>query len=411
MFTPYLWKQLCRKMPGILLVPLMGLAAGCLLCVIHGSELKNAREVAAVYDRIDVPCTVTNLTGTQSDGLNLPIWVTDLFFADENPEASPQELAFSSLFRDPWAKATLRADLNGTNISLVGITGLEADKALRPENGCEITWLEPYGEEILKTDQLVCLVPQELWETLNEAADGSRLLALNVLGGFGRPDPRTTLPKTPFTVAGTYLGGSGAIYCPWAAVRSLSLSLDGYYMADDAGAVIRNNRELDSFWDSAAGEFFVPPNPDGTQVPWEKSGPYQYYPFALFINDSTFRQTIALLERNQYILHILSLAVLLLALAAGFMTSFLLLHRRERELALQYVLGVSKRIMVQSALMEQLLLLSTGLALSAAGYFVLVETVPPWTHLGIYLVSDGLGAAIAMGFFLSRDMTVVLKGE
>lgn len=410
MLSPFLWRQLRRKMPGILIIPLMGLAAGCLLCILHGSELNNRRELDTVYDRIDVPCVVTNLTGTQTDNLSLPSWVSDFFFGMIEDARNPAAIqTFSGYIRDPWAKMTLAATLDGGKVSLVGITKPEADTSLLPENGCEITWLEPYGAADLGTNQYLCLVPEEVYDRLPEEADGSRRLTLSVSVDSNRQD--TTPQNAAFTVAGTYTGRNSSIYCPWTITRELSLSVTEFFTSDSIGGFIRNPREIDSFWAVSAGTYFVKPDPSGTRVLWEDSAVYKYYPFALFINDSVLRQTISTLERNQEVLHLLSLVILVLALAIGFMTSFLLLHRREKELALQCVLGVSRRVMVQSALAEQFLLLLAGLALSSAGYFALAKTAPPWAYLGIYLITDGLGAAAALGVFLRRDLTAVLKGE
>ena len=38
-----------------------------------------AARIEEVYDNLEVRCSVTNLTGTQSDQLNLPDWVLRLF--------------------------------------------------------------------------------------------------------------------------------------------------------------------------------------------------------------------------------------------------------------------------------------------------------------------------------------------
>ncbi len=410
MGVPYLWRQVRRRGPLSLAIALMALVVGGLLCTLAGAKARTARQMEEVYDQVPVACAVTDLTGTQTDGLGLPEWAVNLFLSDTTTVGGkPLERAFSSFVTDVRAKLSLKTRIvcaeggSSGEMPLTAVTGISADKALWAENGCTISWNEGCGEDMFQSEQPLCLLPADAAEAAETAEAGQ--ITLCVSGEYVKPVERT------FRVAGTYTGGSGDIYCSWPVGTELSLAVNGYLLADSLSADIRSNRELEQFWDSCAGLFFVRPDLEGTPVEWTASPVYTYFPYALLINDTVLRQTIAGLERNQMILNVLVRAILLMSLAGGALVSFLLVRGRERELALQCVLGMPRRTMFAGAFWEQFLLALAGTALAAGGYALLAGAPPAWRSLGLAIAADIIGIAAAMGGFLTRELTAALRGE
>ena len=77
--TPYFFKQMRKRTGLCLVVVLTALAFSLALCMLQRSRDQMAARIEEVYDNLEVRCSVTNLTGTQSDRLNLPEWVLRLF--------------------------------------------------------------------------------------------------------------------------------------------------------------------------------------------------------------------------------------------------------------------------------------------------------------------------------------------
>lgn len=403
MLVPFIWRQMLRRKSDIPILFSMGLATTILLCVLHSAQQNVVQQMDAVYDRIPVVCTVTDLTGTRTDDLSLPEWVVNLFYNDVTTiGGQPLERSFSSYIEQVQAKVSLPGKLQKSRITLVGITNRSADQALWPDSGCEITWMEGYNENLFTLDENVCLISETMYDDLAQEENGMRQLTLTLVNEMDHRD--TEIKEITLTAAGTYVGGNGEIYCPWSVADRLCVLVYGNRRADSISAVLRSNREQEDFWRSVGGEYFVAPDPSGERVEWEGSI-YKYHPYALFINDITLRQTIAALERNRMILELMAKIILVVSMGTGFLACFLLIHRQERELALQRTLGVSNASMFFSVFMELLLITAVGAGVGAAGYFLFTSAQPVWGHIGLYIAMDGLGIAAASGCFLHRILT------
>ena len=163
MKQPFLLRQMRGRAPVCIGVAVLNFALALLLYSLYAGDVQMEQEIDAVYRQKTVTCSVTNLTGTQSDSLALPEWVIRLFLGDETFRADPHEIPFQNYIADPQAKVTLHGTLRETPLSLVGLTSLQPARELRAEEGCVITWLDGYSEEILSTQAAVCLLPEELY--------------------------------------------------------------------------------------------------------------------------------------------------------------------------------------------------------------------------------------------------------
>lgn len=412
MVLTYMLTRMRRSLFTCAVVCLVSLAIAALLCVLHAAAGRMDRQIDQVCDELPVSCAVTNLTGTQTDDLDLPYWVVNLFWSDKTTiGGKPLDRAFSSYIQQVQAKKTLQGrrlvegEAEGQRMPVVGVTGLAADRRMRPEDGCTVTWLPGFGQELFGGGEALCLVPWELYETLPEDPGGGKRLALALSSQF----TEETVQRE-FQVAGTYVGGSGGVYCPWAVMEALCRQVDGWVSADSLGAVLRNNWEMEEFRDYAS-RFFATVDPEGTRQPWENSTIYTSYPYAFEIYDGVLRETQRTLARNRDLLELVAKTILVLSLGIGFLVGFLLIRNRSRELALLRTLGTPKGKIFLQAFGEQLLLSLLGIVLGAGFFALIAGQGPVWGSLGVYWACDLVGAAAAIGYFLRGNLLAAIKEE
>lgn len=403
MFFSY---TLCRmrRSPGpAAAMGLLGLVITLALCILRMSVSRMELQIEALYDQMEVSCAVTNLTGTQTDNLNLNSWVVRMFFSDTTTIAGePLDRAFSSYIRDVRVKSTLSGQ--GTpNRLMTGVTDLDMDSRMRQENGCTVTWLEGYGPEIFSGHEPLCLVPETEFGAIPTAGDGERYLTLTFQGMLEGEAQRT------FQVAGYYSGStSSACYCAWNVIWDIFTEMGEEPTADSIRATIANNREIEAFR-AYAGEWFAEVTPQGTPQLWEASPLYTYYPFAFEIYDATLVQTEDALANNIALMNFASQAILALSLAIGFLAAFLLIRSRARELALMQTMGTGKPAIFVQAFLEQALPTILGVLVAAAGFLIL--SAPPVGQIILFLCFDFAGAAAAIGWFLRQNLLTAMKEE
>lgn len=405
MKQPFLLRQMRGRAPVCIGVAVLNFALALLLYSLYAGDVRMEQEIDAVYRQKTVTCSVTNLTGTQSDSLALPEWVIRLFLGDETFRADPHEIPFQNYIADPQAKVTLHGTLRETPVSLVGLTSLQPARELRAEEGCVITWLDGYSEEILSTQAAVCLLPEELYRQVRlEAGQNLTLTAVGTYHG-------ASTAQLTVSVAGTYSGAAqDAIYLPWKCATELCKAVNGHVQADCISATIQDNRKIDEFWEVCAGRYFVKPDPEGTPVSWDSSPVYETYPYALAVYDDGLVETVNSLQHHQKIFRLCISLLVALTAVLGVVVSHLIFKHRERELALQQLLGLSKLQIFIANWLELLGLHLTGLAAGVLSVWLACKVAPPWHILGLFLAANCLGTVIAMCVFLHKDLVQCIKG-
>ena len=166
--TPYFFKQMRKRTGLCLVVVLTALAFSLALCMLQRSRDQMAARIEEVYDNLEVRCSVTNLTGTQSDRLNLPEWVLRLFTTGMTTGNFQEDGLFTPYVRDVQVRSTVYCTQPGGTVphALSGITGLAADSALQPDSGCTILWREGFDASVFQGRGYSLLLPEELaaWE-------------------------------------------------------------------------------------------------------------------------------------------------------------------------------------------------------------------------------------------------------
>lgn len=105
--TPYFFKQMRKRTGLCLVVVLTALAFSLALCMLQRSRDQMAARIEEVYDNLEVRCSVTNLTGTQSDRLNLPEWVLRLFTTGMTTGNFQEDGLFTPYVRDVQVRSTV----------------------------------------------------------------------------------------------------------------------------------------------------------------------------------------------------------------------------------------------------------------------------------------------------------------
>ena len=385
--TPYFFKQMRKRTGLCLVVVLTALAFSLALCMLQRSRDQMAARIEEVYDNLEVRCSVTNLTGTQSDRLNLPEWVLRLFTTGMTTGNFQEDGLFTPYVRDVQVRSTVYCTQPGGTVphALSGITGLAADSALQPDSGCTILWREGFDASVVQGRGYSLLLPEELaaWE------DEDGYVTLEFSPSSGETEQHR------FLVVGTYASGAGRLYCPWWVARQLCLDVYGAITMDSLSAAMADNRRIDQFWDEYGSRYFVEPTRDGTPVPWEGSLMYRTYPFALAIYDDTLVKTVDQLHQNQKLLGLVSWLLGLSAFGVGAVFSILLLRHRSRELKLQYILGQARGGILLWALVEHGLLSLLGAAIGAGGFCVAFRTAPAWGPVAVFWGMNLAGTALA----------------
>ncbi len=371
---PYFFKQMARRRALSLATVVIAFVFAVALCLLSRGQTEMHERIAEVYRTMEVPCSVTNLTGTKSDELDLPDWVINLFFYGiTTPGEAPAADSFHSYLQKVAAKMHLNCSRQGATVKLFGITALDA----APELG-EIRWTQGYDEQIFYGAEAVCLAPEGT----------SEQSVCLLLEGQGNEKMSARL-----TVAGTFDGAD--FYCPWEFAKNLSLQAQGYLQADSIRAVLADNRRIDEFREKWADIYFVEPSKEGTPVAWDASPAYATYPYALAIYDGTLQATVQKLERNCTLLRAASAALLAAAFAIAAVFNSLTLRSRGKELKLQHILGQGKLLL--SALAEQGILSLCGLAMGFGGFALLYGVPRQWWSIPLFWLMSIIGAAVAYG--------------
>ena len=387
MLPPYLFKQLRLRRTLCAAAILAGVVFSFTLNLLRYSRLQMRDRIQEVYDNLEVRCAVTNLTGTQSDYLDLPDWVIRLFLTGEaSPNREPEELNFASYIRDIRIKTRLSAQSSYGTVTLCGITDLAAEAPLSPASGSQITWREGFDASVFLGGENLCLVPADMEDDV---------ICLQISTGTD------DIVEAQLQVVGTYTGSSSSIYCPWLYAARLYETVYGYLRVDSISAVIRDNRKIDEFWELC--DYFVAPTKDGAPVEWTASPVYRYYPYALAIYDDTLEETVLLLERNQNILAAVSWLLIAVSFAVGAVYSFLNLQKRRMELKQQYMLGLRLDGILLGTVLEQGLLCLIGIAVGTAVFILAFRSSPgSLALLGFWCVNI-LATTLAFAMTMRRS--------
>lgn len=408
MAFPYMIQRIKRQPLAVVLLFGLNFVTALLLCVLHTGSIRLNEQIDAVYDNATVTCQVSSITGTQCDNLHLPEWVIRLFFGKSCiPNSSGISFSddadaerFLTYIADAYAKVSIKGQFRGGSVNIIGITDIEADRALQEENGCYITWQEPFNDAIFSGSDEYCVIPKTMLTALSEAG--------NIEINFQSGDKAVT---REFLAVGAHTGADDVIYCPWGITAQINRELDGAIHAAAITAVLRDSRSVPEFWENATGNYFVEPNPEGELTPWEESPIYNNYPYALLVNDDKLEGTVSGLQNNLSFFRLCTTAMIVLSLIVGLVAGHLIVRKRTRALALQQILGRSNGNIFAEILLE--LAASTAIGIiTGIGLSCLMGVKDfPWSALLASPALCILGIASAIISILHKDLIRTIKED
>lgn len=383
-----------RKKPLIAVAVLLFTAIIAMaLCGLNRGSHDAQAHYRDIYNTIDVCCTVTNLTGDQSDNLAISADMISLFTGgDEN---FPDDLA--ELVENVQIKGSRDFVWNGEKYTLTGITSMQAETSLWAENGCTIFWSDGWDDGIFAGEQSVCVLPQEFVSELENMELPVDRLSLCI-------DAEYEYESDYFgelEIAGIYQGKSAnTIYCPWKTYVTILRSRGRFETADSLRAVLKNNQDLKALRERAA-EWFSEPDPNAAGME-EING---YY-LALDINDSQLEQAKTNLSNSISVNRIAVFLVFLMSVGAGALVGFLMIRNRRREIVLMRSIGTPNRQIYCSFALEQMMCVIFGAVIGGA-YFNWAPAI--WLVLFVCVYFVGLSAALLI--FLQKNLLTSMKED
>lgn len=364
------------------------------LCGLHmGNEAARER-YEEIYTTIDVRCTVTNLTGDQSDHLTLSVSTLGLF-------TGTYEYGGSDLMEyveDVQVKGSEEITWNGEEYTLTAISSTGIESPLWPENGCAIFWNEGYSESVFGSDEMVCLIPEAMAKKMEEQELPTDTLPLLVKSRF--PQYETDY-EGEVTIIGTYSSEDATtIYLPWKSYVAMMRSCSRYETVESIYATLRDNRKLEEFRE-AASAYFVEPDPNYAARD-EVDGFY----YALDINDYQLKQADLTLRNSMRVNELVTLLVFAASALAGFLVGFLVIRSRKREITLMRTLGCSNGRIYEEFAIEQLACILGGVLLG--GGYTLWH--PLW-KLVVFAAVNFVGLSTALIVFLNVNLLSSMKED
>lgn len=390
----YLYKRFLRAPMGAVSLILTSAVLTAVLCSMHMSALREAENYEQISRTTPVTLTVTNLTGTDPNDLQAPSWVLEVFL--KNPYAP--DTGLSDYIRTLHAKMETSVEESRLgSIKMAGITDLAAEETLILQTDGAISWLEGYGPECLSGSEDVCIVPVEM-----VPADGSMALEVTI---YSQTSVSSAVQRHTRTlkIVGTHQAGS-LVYCPFATLQSLMSRVGAPQELYSIQAVVADNSQLETVREQAS-RWFAQPTLSGERIPWNYLW-YDYYPYALKIDDSQLRAAEETMQNGRTINAICMALVFALSAMTGFLTGFLTVRGRKREIMLMRTLGTAPVPLFCGILGEQTLWIILGTFLGG--------WTGRWQPAGQLLIFSAVFAAgltLALAVFMGKNLLATIKED
>lgn len=405
MLFPYLLRRMRRRKKMCIIVGLASLMAGILVYGFHLGVVSMTDQIENVLDNSEVTCAVTNLTGTQADGLMLPDWASNLFRETTPESVHIPTTSFLDYVDNIKMKFSMEADCLNCNVNVFGVTSIFADRSISLQEQ-SIEWFNGFDDSVFESDANACIISDDLYSLFQQS--GNSKLELTVKAR----DNNNLTSTIPLDVAGILHGKSASVYCPWETASKVCLDLNKNLNVDCISATIIDNRKIEEFKEKCANIYFAEVDPRGVPQPWEASPIYESYPFALEIYDKTMNETIATLKSGMLIFNVCQIVTVILILCMGFIVATLSIRHRQRELALQNVLGFSKWNIFYEIFIEYVAVSFTCLAIGVAALALISKVSPPWFYIAAVSAAGCLGTvAGALPLILNKDILLMTKTE
>lgn len=396
-------KRILLRMRGqpvfLMAVILVSTMFSIILCFLHQQGQEELRSFEETYHSVPVYIKVTDLDGSDIDRTE-PIQglLADLFLEDS--KFSP---SFADLIRDLQMRMSHRAfqgeDASletGITEDLIGITSLQVARELTVEYGGSIQWEPGYDESVFASDALVCVVPADF------DGEGELQLTFTYKNIEEKIDKQYTCS---LQIVGRYTGsGNRKLYCPYAVMEQIYRRVSEPKKVEHISAILKDNGDL-ALLRETADQWFARPNPMGEPTPWGKFG-FAYYFNALDINDSLLQNLEINLKNSLRMNRLAAAVVFVLSTGSGFLTGFLVIRARKREILLMRTLGTSNALVCLEFELEQLLCVVVGVILGGSS-----ARWAPIGQLSIFAGTYLAGLTVALLIFIRSNLLATMKED
>lgn len=415
----YAFNRIKRDFKGCIALTLLSFSLVLFICILDDTIAKKELQLKEVYKNLDVECVVSNLRGTQTDNLNIPHYILTLFLSDETIyQGIKDPLPFSLYIKNLELKLSLKYEYLDEdekvfimNMSLaddlVGLTHTSADNSIAQESSTTITYFNNYNKSLFLSDEAVCIVSTDVYQTLSKDDEGNCFVRLAV-GDFTARDE--IFAEQRLKVVGTYTGDSRTIYCPWEIIEELSIKITGVTHTDSLRFSIKDNHQIDNI-KTLLTRYFTNVDNSGALKEHLGSNILTHYEYAITVYDGTLNKTASILKDNIRVLEILRPIIIIISFLIGFVASFLFVRNRKPEFAVMRSLGTKKRMVFGEVFIEQFSLGIIGTTLGLMVYYVLYnfKIMPPWNNIAILLLCYMLGCSIVMFWIVNVKVMSILK--
>ena len=343
--------MLRRKWSGIAII--LMIALGVLSSIVLSQlTIRQQNSLEQMIATTEISCTVTDARGMNSNDLNMISVFTDMLL-DRRPDKGDIADYVCNV-----KAVSSEALVYPKNYTLRRILSIPSDKTLERQ-GVSVEFFDGWDEDVLKTNKLVCLIPEKIAAVCGEtisiqpsAAGSQELKIIGIVHGID----------------------GDVLYCPldmlWSDVT------DVVYNIESCSFSIRDNSQLDKAKEEIYKIFCEP------SLLAKKDG----LTFGVIVNDEIYLETLDKLESNISMLKILLPVLLLLCCCIGFFTSFLSTKGRIKEFAVMRCIGLSRRKVFASVFEEFVYLSVIGGIIGFAAGFIFEPALQLSTILKALLV-------------------------
>lgn len=404
-----IFRRNTRQPLAALAVLLFAAVLTVVLCHLHKSGQEELRSFEETYASVPVFFKVVDLDGSKpKDYSGINGWVEDLFTDGKlQPSLLPYvkethvRVTYSSeSFRVyPVYNEKLKRFVDAYDpMTVTGVTSTYVAEELTEGWGGHISWYEGYDESILASDEFVCIVP-EGFPDLEE---------LKLQFKYPPPSDHPVDPRVfteTFRVVGVYTDpGNTRIYIPFPTMEFIHAKLGKSKQIESIGAILNDNTRLEQLKEDAS-QWFAEPNPLGEKTEWGRYG-YEYYFYALDIDDTMLQNLQTNMKNSLRLNQLASLVVFMLSAGAGFLTGFLVIRSRKREIAIMRTMGASHPSIFAEFALEQLLCVFGGMLVG--GSYSLWQPAGKLTLFGLIYF---FGLSVALVVFLRKNLLITIKED
>lgn len=372
-----LWR---RKWSSLLLAAVVAL--GVLSTMLLGNlEIRQIDGIQHLVEDTEINCILTDPLGMHSTVLSMPSAYIDHLIGNRHEKGCYLDLYVT----DINAKATIIIQ-KPTGYELRRIYSFGSDPKLSSLEGAKIELYDGWTEEILQSDEPVCLVPNTM--ELDPSEDGTAWVTLT-----------TATDERSLQVIGTITGGPenviySSFYFNW------DPSVTEVFSVDSCSFTIQDNTQLEEAKEELYKIFAKPAlnNGDSTSE------------YGVLVQDELYLKSLDEMESNLHMLRLLLPLLTILGGCIGFFSSYLATRGRMREFAVMRCLGMKRRKIFWLVFREQAVLAILGAVLGFIGTLLIegpfnMQSVSKATlMIAIFLVGTALASLRTTGINVMKLM-------